>query len=36
MLSAFHVGVPDQYDLSIPPGRRVGGFASWHATDPSP
>ncbi|WP_371330474.1 hypothetical protein [Streptomyces sp. TP-A0356] len=23
-----------QYDLSIPPGRRVGGFASWHTTDP--
>lgn len=23
-----------QYDLSIPPGWRVGGFASWHATDP--
>jgi hypothetical protein len=25
-----------QYDLSIPPGWRVGGFASWHATDPCP
>ncbi|MFE9861132.1 hypothetical protein [Streptomyces sp. NPDC005780] len=25
-----------QYDLSIPPGWRVGGFASWHATDPHP
>ncbi|MFF1922177.1 hypothetical protein ACFVW8_16615 [Streptomyces sp. NPDC058221] len=25
-----------QYDLSIPPGWRVGGFASWHSTDPSP
>ncbi|WP_406300083.1 hypothetical protein [Embleya sp. NBC_00888] len=25
-----------RYDLSIPPGRRVGGFASWHATDPYP
>ncbi|MEV8093096.1 hypothetical protein [Kitasatospora sp. NPDC085879] len=25
-----------QYDLSIPPGWRVGGFASWHATDPAP
>ncbi|MEV6955909.1 hypothetical protein [Streptomyces sp. NPDC051183] len=25
-----------QYDLSIPPGWRVGGFASWHRTDPSP
>ncbi|MFD8980389.1 hypothetical protein [Streptomyces sp. NPDC059564] len=25
-----------QYDLSIPPGWRVGGFASWHLTDPSP
>ncbi|AZQ32263.1 hypothetical protein EJ357_01270 [Streptomyces cyaneochromogenes] len=25
-----------QYDLSIPPGWRVGGFASWHATDPFP
>ncbi|MGW6057380.1 hypothetical protein [Streptomyces sp. NPDC055189] len=24
-----------QYDLSIPPGWRVGGFASWHTTDPS-
>ncbi|MFF8909564.1 hypothetical protein [Streptomyces olivaceoviridis] len=24
------------YDLSIPPGWRVGGFASWHATDPYP
>jgi len=22
-----------QYDLSIPPGWRVGGFASWHVTD---
>ncbi|MFF0483874.1 hypothetical protein [Streptomyces sp. NPDC004435] len=25
-----------QYDLSIPPGWRVGGFASWHKTDPYP
>ncbi|WP_055591451.1 hypothetical protein, partial [Peterkaempfera griseoplana] len=25
-----------QYDLSIPPGWHVGGFASWHATDPYP
>ncbi|MFE7632622.1 hypothetical protein ACFU7Z_01275 [Kitasatospora sp. NPDC057518] len=25
-----------QYDLSVPPGWRVGGFASWHATDPYP
>ncbi|MGW0961320.1 hypothetical protein ACWD4K_20325 [Streptomyces gelaticus] len=25
-----------QYDLSIPSGWRVGGFASWHATDPFP
>ncbi|MFP3986037.1 hypothetical protein U9R90_00695 [Streptomyces sp. E11-3] len=25
-----------QYDLSIPPGWRVGGFASWHTTDPHP
>ncbi|MCX4822752.1 hypothetical protein OG883_23190 [Streptomyces sp. NBC_01142] len=25
-----------QNDLSIPPGWRAGGFASWHATDPSP
>ncbi|MFI1336439.1 hypothetical protein ACH4U7_41300 [Streptomyces sp. NPDC020845] len=25
-----------QYDLSIPPGWRAGGFASWHLTDPSP
>ncbi len=25
-----------QYDLSIPPGWRAGGFASWHATDPHP
>ncbi|MGW0576355.1 hypothetical protein ACWD25_10375 [Streptomyces sp. NPDC002920] len=25
-----------QYDLSIPPGWRVGGFASWHTTDPYP
>ncbi|MGW7069234.1 hypothetical protein ACWGII_10315 [Streptomyces sp. NPDC054855] len=25
-----------QYDLSIPPGWRVGGFASWHTTDASP
>jgi len=24
-----------QYDLSIPPGWRVGGFASWHVTDPA-
>jgi hypothetical protein len=23
-----------QCDLSIPPGWRVGGFASWHSTDP--
>ncbi|MFE6710271.1 DUF1963 domain-containing protein [Streptomyces sp. NPDC057695] len=23
-----------QYDLSIPPGWRAGGYASWHATDP--
>ncbi|POG44400.1 hypothetical protein BV881_26740 [Streptomyces sp. ZL-24] len=29
-------GVAYQYDLSIPPGWRVGGFASWHATDPYP
>lgn len=25
-----------QYDLSIPPGWRVGGPASWHATEPYP
>ncbi|MGW4696914.1 hypothetical protein ACWEO1_31550 [Kitasatospora cineracea] len=25
-----------QDDLSIPPGWRAGGFASWHATDPYP
>ncbi|MEU9112842.1 hypothetical protein AB0D04_13905 [Streptomyces sp. NPDC048483] len=25
-----------QYDLSIPPGWRAGGFASWHLTDPGP
>ncbi|MET9349201.1 hypothetical protein [Streptomyces termitum] len=25
-----------QYDLSIPPGWRAGGYASWHVTDPSP
>ncbi|MFF9158444.1 hypothetical protein ACF1AB_40175 [Streptomyces sp. NPDC014846] len=25
-----------QYDLSIPPGWRIGGFASWHTTDPTP
>ncbi|WP_330461570.1 hypothetical protein OIB37_34700 [Streptomyces sp. NBC_00820] len=25
-----------QYDLSIPPGWRAGGFASWHLTDPAP
>ncbi|MEU6168014.1 hypothetical protein [Streptomyces tanashiensis] len=23
-------------DLSIPPGWKVGGFASWHLTDPAP
>ncbi|WP_318213012.1 hypothetical protein [Streptomyces sp. SCL15-6] len=23
-----------QYDLSIPPGWRAGGYASWHRTDP--
>ncbi|MYR46681.1 hypothetical protein [Streptomyces sp. SID5910] len=23
-----------QYDLSIPPGWRAGGYASWHLTDP--
>lgn len=25
-----------QYHLSIPPGWRIGGFASWHVTDPYP
>ncbi|MFJ9795895.1 hypothetical protein [Streptomyces sp. NPDC101145] len=30
------VPVGYQYDLSIPPGWRVGGFASWHKTDPYP
>ncbi|RKE23616.1 hypothetical protein [Streptomyces sp. TLI_171] len=25
-----------QYDLSMPPGWRVGGYASWHTTDPYP
>ncbi|MFE6847604.1 hypothetical protein [Streptomyces sp. NPDC057686] len=25
-----------QYDLSIPPGWRVGGYASWHRTDRTP
>ncbi|MFF9984702.1 hypothetical protein [Streptomyces erythrochromogenes] len=25
-----------QHDLSIPPGCRVGGFPSWHTTDPHP
>ncbi|MFI9101831.1 hypothetical protein ACIGXA_15050 [Streptomyces fildesensis] len=25
-----------QHDLSIPPGWKVGGFASWHLTDPTP
>ncbi len=25
-----------RYDLSIPPGWRIGGFASWHLTDPYP
>lgn len=24
-----------QHDLSIPPGWRAGGFASWHLTDPA-
>jgi hypothetical protein len=24
-----------QYDLSIPPGWKVGGFASWHVTGPA-
>ncbi|UQA92764.1 hypothetical protein [Streptomyces halobius] len=24
-----------QHDLSIPPGWKVGGFASWHLTDPA-
>ncbi|MFI9610962.1 hypothetical protein ACIHCM_04570 [Streptomyces sp. NPDC052023] len=24
------------HDLSIPPGCRVGGFPSWHTTDPHP
>ncbi|MGW8329878.1 hypothetical protein ACWGLE_18480 [Streptomyces sp. NPDC055897] len=23
-----------QHDLSMPPGYRAGGFASWHSTDP--
>ncbi|MEU3483878.1 hypothetical protein ACI2LO_33740 [Streptomyces sp. NPDC033754] len=23
-----------RYDLSIPPGWRAGGYASWHVTDP--
>ncbi|MEV0415166.1 hypothetical protein AB0I68_31335 [Streptomyces sp. NPDC050448] len=25
-----------QHDLSVPQGCRVGGFASWHTTDPAP
>jgi hypothetical protein len=25
-----------QQDLSIPPGWKVGGFAAWHLTDPTP
>ncbi|MFF4232881.1 hypothetical protein [Streptomyces sp. NPDC001820] len=25
-----------QHDLSIPPGWKVGGFASWHLTGPAP
>ncbi|GGZ63073.1 hypothetical protein GCM10010387_65580 [Streptomyces inusitatus] len=25
-----------QHDLSIPPGWKTGGFASWHLTDPAP
>ncbi|MEU9112906.1 hypothetical protein AB0D04_14240 [Streptomyces sp. NPDC048483] len=25
-----------QHDLSIPPGWKAGGFASWHLTDPAP
>ncbi|MEU3554170.1 hypothetical protein [Streptomyces fragilis] len=25
-----------QYDLSVPPGWRAGGYASWHTTDPYP
>ncbi|WP_333771470.1 hypothetical protein [Streptomyces sp. IBSBF 2435] len=25
-----------QHDLSIPPGWRVGGSASWHVTGPAP
>ncbi|WP_078489747.1 hypothetical protein [Streptomyces bikiniensis] len=28
--------VSSPYDLSIPPGRRVGGYASWNVTDPYP
>lgn len=28
------VGYYYQYDLSIAPGWKVGGFASWHLTDP--
>ncbi|WP_433573479.1 hypothetical protein [Streptomyces sp. CA-251247] len=38
LLSGGNVAYPVayQYDLSIPPGWRVGGFASWHATDPHP
>jgi hypothetical protein len=27
---------PYQYDLSIAPGWKLGGFASWHLTDPYP
>jgi len=29
-------GFPYQYDLSIAPGWKLGGFASWHLTDPYP
>ena len=38
LLSGGDVAYPVayQYDLSIPPGWRVGGFASWHSTDPYP
>ncbi|MFG3002228.1 hypothetical protein [Streptomyces sp. NPDC048340] len=29
-------GLDYRSDLSIPPGWKVGGFASWHLTDPAP
>ncbi|MFF9685744.1 hypothetical protein [Streptomyces sp. NPDC014623] len=39
-MAAAHAAEPGEItymsDLSIAPGRKAGGFASWHLTDPAP